>query len=222
MSYATLLTIITGSTENLPGRGSALEVAAALARRRNAHLDVLALGVDHTQIGYYYPGAGPILYQETLQRAQDDAAALADAARARLTGETLRWSIDSAVAQLGGLSALVAQSARFADLAVLPRPYGEGRAPEDEAVIEAALFDAGCPVLAIPPGLAGATVDGAPRMDRVVVAWNQSSESLSSPASSSRRAMSGTVIRRLPSIPITPSFRSAVIWRLTVSSVRPR
>jgi hypothetical protein len=46
--------------------------------------------------------------------------------------------------------------------------------------------------------------------------------SLSSPASSSNRSKLGTVILRLPSNWITPSFFNADTWRLTVSSVRPR
>jgi hypothetical protein len=46
--------------------------------------------------------------------------------------------------------------------------------------------------------------------------------SLSSPASSISRSMSGMLTWRLPSRLITPSFFKALIWRLTVSSVRPR
>ncbi len=46
--------------------------------------------------------------------------------------------------------------------------------------------------------------------------------SLSSPASVRSTSKSGTMILRLPSSAITPSFFSADIWRLTVSSVRPR
>ena len=63
---------------------------------------------------------------------------------------TLRWSVESVVTQLGALTDLVASRARYADLVVLPRPYGKGRGVEDEAVIEAALFEGKAPVLVVP------------------------------------------------------------------------
>jgi len=68
---------------------------------------------------------------------------------------------------------LVAQRARFADLVVLARPYGQGQGAEAEAVIEAALFEGRAPVLVLPEtGL----VHAAPK--RIVVAWNQGREAL--------------------------------------------
>ena len=63
------------------------------------------------------------------------------------------------MAQLGGLTDLVALRPRFADLVVLPRPYGAGQGAEAEAVVEAALFDGKAPVLMLPEtgGLAAKT-----------------------------------------------------------------
>ena len=46
--------------------------------------------------------------------------------------------------------------------------------------------------------------------------------SLSSPVCSTSASKSGTMTWRLPSSPMVPSRFSALIWRLTVSSVRPR
>ncbi len=57
--------------------------------------------------------------------------------------------------QLGTLTELVAQRARFADLVVLPRPYGAGQGTEAEAVVEAALFEGHAPVLVLPESGAG-------------------------------------------------------------------
>jgi nucleotide-binding universal stress UspA family protein len=68
---------------------------------------------------------------------------------------------------------LIAGRARFADLVVLPRPYGAARGLEDEAVIEAALFDAHAPVLVVPD--AGAFTGFG---TRPILAWNQSAEAL--------------------------------------------
>lgn len=174
MAYKTLLTILTAD-QDAPAavRAGALEGAIALARREDAHLDVLTLGVDRTQIGYFYPGASAMIYQQSMEAAQAQAGALEQLARDRLGREDIRWGVDSAVAQLGGLGPLVAQASRFADLVVLPKPYGEARGPEEEAALEAALFDGQAPVLVVPEG---ADISAPPR--RVVVAWNQSSEAL--------------------------------------------
>ncbi len=170
MAYKTLFTTVTADADGA-GSVAVLDAAVALARAWDAHLDVLALGVDRTQIGYYYAGASAMIYQQTLERAQEEAADQEKAARTRLTPEDIRWSIDTAVVQLGGLGGVVAQRARFADLAVMPRPYGKGRGAENEAATEAALFDADTPVLVVPEG---APLD----FGRVVIAWNQGAEAL--------------------------------------------
>jgi len=170
--YKTLLTVVTD-----PERASATIAAAArLALAHDAHLDVLALGVDRTQVGYSYVGAGAVVLQAVLDRVEQEARAVEAACKAALSQQeaTLRWSLEAAVAQLGGLTDLVAQRARFADLVVLPRPYARGQGAEAEAVVEAAMFEGQAPVLVVPddgPGQAAA-----PR--RVVLAWNQSAEAM--------------------------------------------
>jgi nucleotide-binding universal stress UspA family protein len=179
MAYRTLLTVITS-----PDRAeAAISGAATLCAAHDAHLDILALGVDHTQLGYSYIGSGAIMLQATLDRAEDDAREVETACRRALAeqGPSLRWSLEAAVAQAGGLTELVAQRARFADLVVLPRPYGKTYPLDAEAVVEAALFEGRAPVLVLPdsgPGQAAA-----PR--RIVVAWNQSAEAMTA----IRRAM---------------------------------
>ncbi|MGC9368439.1 MAG: universal stress protein [Paracoccaceae bacterium] len=169
MAYKTILTIITDADL----AKSALESAIALSEREDAHLDVLCLGVDRTQTGYYYAGTNAMIQQETLERAQKEAAEIETAAKQRLSAESIKWSCESAVAQIAGLSHLVAQRARFSDLVVMPKPYGEGRAIEDEAAVEAAMFDGKAPVLVMPEGASTAEIG-----KRVVIAWNQSAEAL--------------------------------------------
>jgi len=173
MAYKTILFVTTGRSGPPAEDKAALDAAITLARREDAHLDVLALGLDQTQVGYFYAGASAVLYQETLERAQAEAETAEAAVRKRLAPEDLRWSVERAVAQLGGISGLIGLQARFADLCLLPKPYGEGRSPADEAVLEAALFEGGCPVLVMPDG-----GDAPGRFDRIVVAWNQSPEAL--------------------------------------------
>ncbi|MFP1642984.1 universal stress protein [Pontitalea aquivivens] len=170
MSYKSILTIVTDAE----AARAQIDTAVAMARREDAHLDVLCMGVDRTQTGYYYAGATAFIQQETIERAQDDARGLEAAMRERLAAEDIRWGAEAIVAQLGAISAVVGMRARFADLVVMGRPYAKGRGQEIEAVVEAAMFEGQAPALVVPDGYAGQI---APR--RVVVAWNQSNEAMS-------------------------------------------
>lgn len=169
MGYKTILTVITQA-----GQTAQLEAAVALARREDAHLEVFAVGVDHTQTGYYYAGASAYVFQEAIDRAMAAAEALETEVRAELAPEDIRWSVESAVAQMGGVSTLIAMRARFADLVVLMKSYGPKAAPDAEAVLEASLFEGGAPVLVLPQG--SVAVEGLGK--RILVAWNQSDEAL--------------------------------------------
>lgn len=169
MAYKTILTIVT-DTE---AAGPQLEAAIAVARRREAHLDVLCMGVDRTQTGYYYAGATAFVQQETMDRAQDEASTVNETVRSRLSQEDIRWSADTVVAQIGAMATVVGARARFADLVVMGRPYGAGRGPEVEAAIEASLFEGQAPVAIVPDSYKG---DIPAR--RVVLAWNQSHEAM--------------------------------------------
>jgi nucleotide-binding universal stress UspA family protein len=169
MGYKTILTVITQ-----PDQKRQIEAAVAIARREDAHLEVFAVGVDHTQTGYYYAGASAYVFQEAIDRAMAAAEALETEVRAELAPEDIRWSVESAVAQMGGVSTLIAMRARFADLVVLEKPYGTQAARDSEAALEATLFEGGAPVLVLPHE--PVTVENIGR--RVLVAWNQSDEAL--------------------------------------------
>jgi nucleotide-binding universal stress UspA family protein len=169
MAYKSITTFI-GSEAEL---AATLPAATGFAQAHDAHLTACLLGVDMTPAGGFYMGASPILLQETLERAQTDAETLEGLARKRLSGETLRWSAESAVVQFGGLPSLVGLRARFSDLVIQSRPYGRDALPTQEAVIESALFEGKAAVLVVPESGLG------PRFgERVVVAWNQSNEAL--------------------------------------------
>lgn len=172
MAYKSLLTVATSA-----GRAElAVSGAAALAIAHDAHLDILALGVDRTQVGYSYVGSGAVILQAAIERAEQEAKEIETAARKALAAQsdTLRWSVEAAMTQLGALTDLVAQRARFADLVVLPRPYGATQGPDAEAVLEAALFEGDAPVLVLPDSGAGRS----PTPRRIVIAWNQSAEAM--------------------------------------------
>ncbi|MFB9223402.1 universal stress protein [Paracoccus cavernae] len=167
MGYKSILTILTETSQR-----AQLDAAIAIARREDAHLDVFCLGVDHTQNGYFYAGASAYVFQEAIDKAMAAAGELEDKVRAYLEGKDLRWSVDSAVAQLGGLSTLIGMRARFSDLVVLGRPYDREINPDGEALTEAALFEGSAPVLIV-PGEISETFG-----TRILVAWNQSNEAL--------------------------------------------
>lgn len=172
MAYKSVLIVATNAAQ-VP---LSIASAAKICVENDGHLDVLALGVDRTQVGYSYVGSGAVMMQVSLAQAEADARELEASAKAAIKAESmpLRASTEAAVAQLGALTDLVAQRARFSDLVVLPRPYGKDQGAEAEAVIEAALFEGQAPVLVLPEkGLPSA----APK--RVVIAWNQSREAMS-------------------------------------------
>ncbi len=172
MAYKSLLTVAVSAD----AADSAITGAAAICAAQDGHLDILALGVDRTQVGYSYIGTGALILQAALDRAEQDAKEIDAAIRKALAGQRpdLRFTVEAAVTQLGALTDIVAQRARFADLVILPRPYGAALGPEAEAVVEAALFEGRAPVLVLPDSGAGNAA--APR--RAVIAWNQSSEAM--------------------------------------------
>ena len=172
MAYKSILTVLTRAAD----AALAIGAAARLAQAQDAHLDIMVLGVDRTQVGYSYIGSGAIMMQVSLDRAEAEARETETAVKAALAAQPagLRASVEAAVTQLGALGEIVAQRARFADLVVLPRPYGEGKGAEAEAVIESAMFEGKAPVLVLPEKGLGAAAE--PK--RVIVAWNQSAEAM--------------------------------------------
>ena len=169
MGYKTILTVVTDEAQ---ARGTILR-AAEVAKAWDAHLDVLCFGVDRTQTGYYYAGADAMILQEAIARATSEAAGLATASRKILAETDVRWALEEGVAQLADVGRHVAARARFADMVVLPRPYGPEHCVELEPVTEGALFEGQCPVLIAPKAVN-------PRPSRVVIGWNESNEALRS------------------------------------------
>jgi nucleotide-binding universal stress UspA family protein len=170
MAYKTLLTVTTGPA---PVAGL-LDAAVQLARREDAHLEVISLGVDRIDLAYAYAGVPGVLPQETLSDARADATQSAKSVKDRLAAEDVRWSSEAAIVQQGLLGQVVGDRARFADLLVTGRPFGRDRGGDCTAVLEGALFAARTPALIVPgSGLANDFAD------RIVLAWNRSPEALS-------------------------------------------
>ena len=170
MTLKTLSTILTDKTLAAP----VLEAAAAMARRHDAHLDVLCLGVDRSQMGYYYAGANALILQEAITRAGEEAEELEAEAQRVLSRTEATWGTDTGVCQLTDLSRHVALHARFSDLGILPKPYGKSRGVEMEPLTEAAMFGGRAAALVLPDG---ADLSAAPK--RALLCWNESIEALS-------------------------------------------
>lgn len=169
MGYKSILTVLSD-----PRQLPQIHAAAALAIREDGHLSVLSLGLDRTQVGYFFPNEMPYAIRDAVDMALEQAKSLDQTVRQHLGRYSdLRWSSEPAVAQIGGIANLVGMRARFSDLTVLGRPYGEDAPSEAEAVVEAALFEGGCPVLVLP----GTDLPPDPPR-KVLVAWNQSLEAL--------------------------------------------
>ncbi|GAA6181444.1 universal stress protein [Shimia sp. NS0008-38b] len=169
MDYKSLLCILTDSElSNVP-----LQQGISLAASRDAHLDVLALGVDRSQTGYFYAGADALLMQEMLNRAHEEADAIHSKAEAALRNAGIQWGCDKGVAQIADLGRHVAARARFSDLVILPKPYGKDRGTELEPTLEAAIFEGQAPVLMVPDTSTPMT---SPK--KISIGWNESAEAL--------------------------------------------
>ncbi|MGR3660124.1 MAG: universal stress protein [Paracoccaceae bacterium] len=169
MAFMTITTVIT----DIEADRASLDAAAQLAAQSGGHLDVLCLGIDQTQPGFYYSGTNAMAMQSNLVQAESDAEKSQAAVEKILEGANLNWAARPVFSQSAGLAQFLAYHTRFSDIVVLPKPYGESRGHEGEAIVESALFDAKVPVLIVPD--AG---DFSGRLERVVVAWNDSREAL--------------------------------------------
>lgn len=169
MPFKTITTVLC----NMDADRHALDAAVSLARREEGHLDILCLGLDRTQPGFYYAGTNAMALQDNLQQAQEDSRALEAQVSEYLANETVPWVANPLTAQMAGLTPQLAHFLRFSDVVVLPRPYGPGRGHEHEEILEAALFSSHVPVLVMPD-----QADLPDQVSRVVVAWNESNEAL--------------------------------------------
>jgi nucleotide-binding universal stress UspA family protein len=169
MGYKSILTIVTETDDAAP----VLDAAAAAAEAAGAHLDVLCIGIDRTQTGYYFAGATALMHEETLAQAQGEATRIEKAARERLERTGLSWGVEALVAQSASVTTVVARRARYADLVVLPKPYGEGLPADAPVIVESAMFQGNAPVIVLagnaPPPM---------KPETVVIAWNDSPEAM--------------------------------------------
>jgi len=119
MSYKTITTIMTDAKLCRP----ALVAAKAMAEQYDAHLDVICLGIDQSQQGFYYAGASAMVVQDNLCEVRELTNELELTVRQDLAAHPLPWSTVALTTQMVALSGIIAHRTRFADLVVMPRPY---------------------------------------------------------------------------------------------------
>ncbi|WP_239495927.1 universal stress protein [Yoonia maritima] len=166
MAYKIISVILT-QKEDVDG----LNAAIALATRMDAHLDIYAITISHSETGGYYMGAEAMLIADQTREAIKQRDALEKWVNAEMQGETVRWSLQGAAVQGPALSSFVARNLRFSDLVVTARPYQDSE--EVAAIVEASLFAAERPVLMIPKGCTAPEPNG-----RVIVGWNDGTEAM--------------------------------------------
>ncbi len=170
MPIKSLFTVLTDPALIAP----ALDAAIVLARKHDANLDIMCIGVDASQIGYFHASASAALVEQCLARAQDRASEIKTAADDYMKNSGIHWCSQIEVAPMADMGRRIGAEARFADLAVLPQPYTDGAGGEVEAAAEACLFNGRVPSLIVPKG---AEMPATP--ERVMIAWNDSFEAMS-------------------------------------------
>jgi nucleotide-binding universal stress UspA family protein len=172
MAYKSILTVVTSAA----AARVQIDAGVALARREDAHLDVICLGIDRSQEGFYYIGAAPLppaIRQEEVGAMQEALRATEAAARAQLDPEDIRWATDSIITFPGLIGREIGLRTRFCDLVIMPKPYGADDDTDQASIVEAAIFDGRAPVLLLPHGATDASFG-----KRIVIAWNQSDEAM--------------------------------------------
>lgn len=171
MTYPTIATFV----HKQPTPGRALEAALDLARHYDAHLRIVAPGIDRTEPGFYYAGAHAVAIRENQEQAHSEAQMLGAAISKRMQGETVRWDMEDRIVQASALSDYIAEQVRLSDIVVLDAPYGDHASSVEIAALEATLFRARAPAFVIPGEMSG-PVDLSPK--RILIGWNDSDEAL--------------------------------------------
>ena len=90
MTYKSLLCVVTERKSAEP----ALAQMTTLADRLDSHAEILCMGLDRTQLGYYDAGATAMVLQESIDRAQSDAAELLAFVNETMNKSDIRWSAE--------------------------------------------------------------------------------------------------------------------------------
>ena len=170
MSYKSILTIWDGKDSSIPAIRKAVELTA----EANGHLHIICpayITIIQAQ-SYPYLDFPEELKADERERAHTKALELLEEAEKYAREEVIYYSIEKAIINRDQLSSLMSHTAKFCDLAVLPRPFGPERTETDEKITEGTLLASECPVLIVPDGNSGN------RDEKIVIAWDGSDHAL--------------------------------------------
>jgi nucleotide-binding universal stress UspA family protein len=170
MAYKSILTLWDGKNSTK----AAIRDAIALTKESRGHLHILCPAFSTVKAAGGFPFADiPASVSEAEHnRLSDKVLNLKKEAEQIANSEDIFFSIETAVLNRDELPVLMDHVARFADLTVLPQPYGAERTESDELITESALLTEHCPVLVVPP------VEVHMPNGRTMVAWDGSREAL--------------------------------------------
>lgn len=146
-----------------------LDLAMQLARRHEAHISALALGVE-----IYLPaGMGMETTVDLWARQAADVRKrnkeISEACAATLAKQGVLGDARAVTVSEGGVAAEIARQARYGDLVIVGQPVDNDANALATNILEGALFESGRPALVVPADVA---TDDLGR--RVVVAWDAS------------------------------------------------
>jgi nucleotide-binding universal stress UspA family protein len=170
MSYKSILTIWDGKSSSIPAIRKAIE----LTKESDGHLHIVCPAYITIIQTHSYPYLDFPIKLKTDERDRADKIAnnlLAEAEKIAQE-ELIFYSIEKAIINRDQLASLMAHTAKFCDLAVLPRPFGYERTETDEKIAEGTLLASECPVLIIPDE------DMGHREAKAVIAWDGSDHAL--------------------------------------------
>jgi nucleotide-binding universal stress UspA family protein len=227
MPIKTILCPIVGGEAD----ASTMNLAAAVARKFGAHVDIVHAKADpRDSMPYLGEGASPALIDQVLDSAEKEGAVRAG--RAQEEFEAWRATSGLPVAAgpgTGGASCAyravagaedkwIARLGRVADLTVVGQPRDGGTVAAMLA-FEAALLDTGHPVL-IAPAAGGGSLDGS-----ALVAWNGSVESARAvtaglPLLAGARAVSVVTVEENANLPDGKGCADLLAWHGIRADVR--
>jgi nucleotide-binding universal stress UspA family protein len=168
MGYKSVSIIVSDKTTDQ----SALRAAQAIADQSDGHLDVHCVGIDPARYEPMPAGSAAIIMESGAAEARQRSGDLMEWVKGQLPSNKANVAIEATVMPHLGLDNGVARIARYSDLIVCAKPYGDGAGPLQVSILEAALFGTRAPVL-----VCGANATGNPPK-RIMLAWDESAEAL--------------------------------------------
>ncbi|MEM6888041.1 MAG: universal stress protein [Pseudomonadota bacterium] len=169
MAYKSVFTVLTDFDAQTP----VLAKATDLARRFDAHLDVMCLGMDRSRSSYYEVGANAVIMEAAIKETHAKAEQVhAGVEKYLKKEEDVRWNAIYALGSVADIGRIAADAARFGDLAVVGQPYGADAGHDEVLLLEAMLFDAKRGTMIVP------RTPSRGNSGTVVIGWNESAQSL--------------------------------------------